>query len=318
MQPDIQDRWKQLSADGKTWEMTAGDGYRWLIRPSETTTNQFALFRLAPGKNLPRRSSIAVLSVEEEYGYGIFRSPAEAKVMSSLLSRPSGGTEAGASTLGALGWKENASSGKRRWWEIDLPEGLASLFLGSDEDPRDVLLQFRFAGEGMIRTGFFITHNSRGNVVEGPEGASLHAGAEFISLLKTSNHLLEPLREDDWLSYSQGRGIEPLPVTEFTPPVARRFAMTYLAAMRGTDMESMKAILRDAHDIQGNGPIEGFDAEVGTIIVTLVGADKPEAAEITDAMNRDPWLQYVVVAAAKGADEARQLAEASRTPTAGM
>jgi len=316
--PEAKDRWTQISDDGKSWEMTAEDGYRWLIRPSETTTNQFALFRLAPGKNVPRRSSIAVLSVEEDYGYGIFRSPAEAKVMTSLLSRPSGGTEDGASILGSLGWKENDPSGKRRWWEIHLPDGLASLFLGSDEDPRDVLLQFRFAGEGMIRTGFLISHNRRGNVVEGPEGASLHAGAEFISLLKASNHLLDPLREDDWLSYSAGHGIDPFPATEFTPPVARRLAMTYLAAMHGTDMGTMRAILRDAHDIQGNGPMEAFEAEVGTIIETVVGAGKPEAAEIADAMNRDPWLQYVVVAAGKGADEARQLAHAVRTPSAGM
>jgi len=316
--PEAKDRWTQISKDGKSWEMTAEDGYRWLIRPSETTTNQFALFRLAPGKTVPRRSSIAILSVEEDYGYGVFRSPAEAKVMASLLSRPSDGTEAAASTLDSLGWKENKPSGKRRWWEIGLPEGLASLFLGSDEDPRDVLLQFRFAGEGMIRTGFLISHNRRGNVVEGPEGASLHAGAEFISLLVASNHLLEPLREEDWISYSEGRGIEPLPVTEFTSPVARRLAMTYLAAKHGTDMETMKAILRDAHDIQGDGPMEGFDAEVGAIIGALVGADKPEAAEITEAMNRDPWIQYVVVAAAKGADEARRLVEAVRTPTIGM
>lgn len=311
------DDWNQFSGNGGSWDMTSADGHRWVIRPSETASNYFALFRLAPGMDLPDAATHDVLSVEEEYGYGLFRSPAEAKVMSTLLSRPTGGTDDAATLLKSLGWEENEPHGRRRWWEAGVQGGYASLHLGSDEDARDVSLSFRLAGENLIRTCFLISHSKRSNVVEGPQGASLHAGAWFIKILRDSNHLLEPLTEKDWISFSGGHGIEPLPLTKFTPPVANQFALTYLAA-RHPDREMMHSILESSMEVKGTDPIEAFDDEVRTAVEIVMGADNPESADLTKVINRDPWLQFLVVAASRGHEEAVRIARTGQPPTAGM
>ena len=270
-------------ADGTT-EAIAGDGARWLIRPAESVTGGFALFRLPTGATLPDEVD------EEEHGVGVLRSLGEAQVMALLLTG-----RADPRLKPGKGFKTTFETEDRRGWRLDTPDGYLSLFHGSDEDRRDVVVQrFSLRTPGQIGFVLIVSHGRKAHMPA--SAAPLPAALALIDLVTRAGRLDSPLEPEDATLWAAGRPVRPaadrpeIPAGPDSPPAIAAAAVAF--EREGVASESLR--------------------EAALEIVRFDGAAPNAVRE--ELVGRSLALQYVLVAAFRGAEVADELVAAGRSP----
>lgn len=268
------------SPDG-VCERTGAEGCRWVIRDSETVGDGFALYRLAPGSDMPEEPD------EEADACAVLRSVGEARIMSGLLE---GRADADAPMPGH--YEPTSSDGHRRNWRMGLADGFVSLHLGTDEDRRDVVsTRFSRRSPG-IRPVLIICHGPNANMPG--TAAPLPAAVELLELIDTANRFDSPLDEADAEAWEARRPV-------------RRDAPDDAADILGTSPEIVEAAMALEQEGGEHGPLLEE-------ALAILNARKPNP-ERAAAVATSPAVQYAIVAAVRGKDVADALVEAGRAPS---
>ncbi len=267
------------SVDGLC-ERTGVDGHRWVIRDSETVGDAVALYRLAPGFEMP------VEPDEEADACAVLRSVGEARIMSGLLE---GRADAAAPIPD--NYEPTSSDGYRRNWRMGTADGFVSLHLGTDEDRRDVVsTRFSRRSPG-IKPVLIICHGANANMPEA--AAPLPAAVDLLELIGTANRFDSPLDEADAQAWEAGR------------PVRREMPVD-ASDILGTRAEIVEAAMR----LEEEG---GEHAHLLAEALSIMEA-KGRSPERSAALSNSPAAQYAIVAAVRGKDVADALVEAGRAP----
>lgn len=150
------------------------------------------------------------------YEIGVFRTPAEAKIVGTLLLSP---TDPAAS-LEAAGYEQT----DERVWKRRHPrwaDGGSSVYLGSDEDSEDISVNHRPNDEGAILCPLYLgrhrAEDSRPATSRG-QAADFAAAGAFLHLIERTGHVRKPLDEGDWSRWASGQPILAVPGPVDTGP----------------------------------------------------------------------------------------------------